>query len=182
MAAPTHRVLLLKGEANAAALKGLVQGDMANNAAEVPYAMGFSTAILLDKAALLDQERLVEEVTERLVVGLESVIADFTPKVVVANPVENPLRHVLLIKFKPEANVAELVAGYAALPKAIVEMKKFEWGTISNDCDFTHVFISTFENASARDAYLAHDAHTAYAGELLPMVAGVVVFDFFEAK
>ena len=42
----------------------------------------------------------------------------------------------------------------------------------------THGFIMTFSDAAARDAYIVHPEHERFKTEALPLVDGIVVFDF----
>lgn len=95
------------------------------------------------------------------------------------------LKHVVLFKFKEDVSqdkIDELIAGYKALPAKVEEMKHFEWGPDVSVEDlhqgFTHCFITTFENAAGRDAYIPHEAHQAYVKELFPHLDKILVVDF----
>lgn len=102
-------------------------------------------------------------------------------------PGQGRLRHLLLIKFKVDAPVGRLVAGYAALPSAIPEMLAFEWGPVDNilgeeslAASFEYAFMTTFASVVERDIYLTHAEHTALAGLLFPHIDDVLVLDFPE--
>lgn len=95
------------------------------------------------------------------------------------------LKHVVLFKFKEgtsEQQLAEIIAGYKALPGKIDVMQHFEWGkdvSVENlHQGFTHCFITTFEDASGRDAYIPHQAHQDYVKVLLPHLDQLLVLDF----
>jgi hypothetical protein len=95
------------------------------------------------------------------------------------------LRHVVLIRFKPEtaaSRVQEIEAAFAALKGKIESIEALEWGT---DCSpegkaqgFTHCFFLTFAGAAERDAYLPHPDHEAFSALLRPHVDQVLVVDY----
>lgn len=95
------------------------------------------------------------------------------------------LKHVVLFKFKDglsDAKIAELIEGYKALPGKIEHMKHFEYGadvSIENlHQGYTHCFITTFADASGRDAYIPHQAHKDYVEVLFPHLDKILVLDF----
>jgi len=128
-------------------------------------------------------------------VAIPSLVFDFHPNVVKTaekNGVGS-LKHTVFIKFKTEAPVGALVAGYIGLTDKIEEMKGFEWGPFANDMNrngvadkqeveltngFEYVFITTFYSVKDRDAYLVHEAHDAYLQQLVPHMADFSVMDF----
>ena len=57
--------------------------------------------------------------------GVAPLAVQYSPQTVL-NPAEDEarLRHVFLAGFKPGAPVDDLIAGYAALPKTVLEMRK----------------------------------------------------------
>lgn len=96
------------------------------------------------------------------------------------------LRHVVLFKFKDDATkeqIQEIVAGFAALPKKIDGITRFEWGTNNSPeglaQGFTHCFVVSFKDAKSRDAYLPHAAHKAFVAVLMPKLDKVLVVDYF---
>lgn len=46
------------------------------------------------------------------------------------------------------------------------------------DKGFTHVFVTTFDNAEGRDEYLKHEDHIKFAQEILGQIADAVVIDY----
>ena len=71
------------------------------------------------------------------------------------------LRHVVLIRFKPETapdRIRAIESAFAALQAKIAGIEALEWGTNCSpegkDQGFTHCFLLTFASAAARDAYL----------------------------
>lgn len=83
------------------------------------------------------------------------------------------VRHVVVFRFKPDADQAkiqQLTKAFAALKDQIPGVLAFEHG-VNNSPEklnqgFTHVYLLTFTDAAARDAYLVHPAHKAF-GALL---------------
>ena len=103
--------------------------------------------------------------------------------------IAEPLRHVVLFKFKADATkqqIDEIVAGFQALPKKIEGISAFEWGTNNSPEGlaegFTHCFVVTFDNTKSRDAYLPHQAHKDFVAILLPRLEKVLVVDYFAKK
>ena len=83
------------------------------------------------------------------------------------------VRHVVVFKYKTgatDAQIAQVTEAFRALKDRIPGVVSFEHG-INNSPEgknlgFTHVYLLTFENARARDAYLPHPEHQKF-GELL---------------
>ncbi|MBT3200312.1 MAG: Dabb family protein [Phycisphaerales bacterium] len=94
-------------------------------------------------------------------------------------------RHVVLFKFKDEANAADI----NAIEKQIMDMqpqiptiKAMEWGT-DVSCEnlqdeFTHAFLVTFKDPAGLKVYSPHDAHQAVMKSLGPIMEKVLVFDY----
>jgi hypothetical protein len=95
------------------------------------------------------------------------------------------LRHVVLLRFRPEATAeqrAAVEAAFAALPSEIAEVRSLEWGT---DCSpeglsrgFTHCFSLGFASTLDRDTYLVHPRHRAFSALAEPHLADVLVLDY----
>ena len=98
---------------------------------------------------------------------------------------EGPYRHVVLFKFKDDATAEQVRAievAFAELPKQIVGITGYEWGTnVSpeglND-EFTHCFFVSFADATGLQAYLPHEAHQAFVAKLKPLLDKVCVVDY----
>ena len=106
-----------------------------------------------------------------------------------ANAPERVLRHIVLYKFKDDASAAqvqEVIDTFAALPQKIDGIVGFEHGTnVSPEGKsegLTHVFVVSFRDEKARDAYLVHPAHQAYVNVVRDRREKVVVFDYWAAK
>lgn len=98
------------------------------------------------------------------------------------------IRHIVLIKFKPgidEAAITSLFDALAELGNQIAGMRGFDGGVSVSpeklEQGFTHGFCIDFDDARARDAYLAHPTHQALGAELVKAadgeISGLIVFD-----
>lgn len=83
------------------------------------------------------------------------------------------MKHIVVFKYKAGATsgqIDEATKAFKALKGKIPGITSFEYG-VNNSPEnlnkgFTHVYLITFENAGARDAYLPHPEHKNF-GELL---------------
>ena len=83
------------------------------------------------------------------------------------------VKHVVVFKFKADATPAQIKETtdfFKSLKDKIPGIVSFEHGSNISpeglDQGFDHVYLVTFENAAARDAYLPHPDHKKF-GELL---------------
>lgn len=97
------------------------------------------------------------------------------------------VKHIVVFKYKPgttDAQIAEVTKAFRALKGKIPGIVSFENGVNNSpeklDKGFTHIYLVTFDNAAARDAYLPHPEHKKF-GELLgklQVLQEVFVVDF----
>lgn len=83
------------------------------------------------------------------------------------------VRHVVVFKYKPgaaPAQIAQVTQAFGALKNTIPGITAFEHGVNDSpenkNLGFTHVYMLTFKDAAARDAYLPHPEHKKF-GQLL---------------
>lgn len=96
------------------------------------------------------------------------------------------LRHVVMFKFKDDANpleVKKVEDAFADLPSKIPEISYFEWG-LNNSPEglnkgFTHCFFMSFNSDEARQKYLPHPDHQAFVAMLGPLVDDAMVIDYW---
>jgi len=100
--------------------------------------------------------------------------------------VSTKLRHVVLFGFKhsaDKAQVDELVTRFRALHGLVPDIDAFEWGTNSSpeglSHGHSHAFTLTFASEAARDAYLVHPQHQAFADWAGKVVERVLVVDYW---
>ncbi len=98
------------------------------------------------------------------------------------------LRHVVLFGFASAVNAAtidEVVRRFAKLKSLVPGIEAFEWGENSSPEGLahghSHAFLLTFGSAAARDAYLVHPDHVAFADWVKPFVSTVTVLDYLAA-
>lgn len=99
------------------------------------------------------------------------------------------LRHVVMFGFKDrttDADIAEIVRRFAALRDVVPGIDDFEWG-VNNSPEGknqgrTHCFTLTFGSTEARDAYLPHPEHAAFASWARTWIECVTVLDYWAAS
>jgi hypothetical protein len=99
------------------------------------------------------------------------------------------LYHVVSLKFKPDATPDQIEAvetAFVALKEKIPGITSLNWGTNvspeKHDKGFTHCFVLTFDTEQARNDYLTHPAHKAFGATLGPIMADVMVLDFWSQQ
>jgi len=97
------------------------------------------------------------------------------------------VRHVLVLKFSPQASaevLQEFVNAFRSLSKEIPGIQSFEYGSNNSpeglNKGMTHVISLTFANAQARDAYLPHPAHVKFGQWMggLGILDDILVIDY----
>ena len=104
----------------------------------------------------------------------------FTSMALMNKKPDETVRHVVVFKYKEgatEAQIKEITDAFRALKDKIPGIIAFEHGVNNSpeglNQDFTHVYLLTFENAAARDAYLPHPDHTEFGN----ILRGSGIFD-----
>lgn len=89
------------------------------------------------------------------------------------NSKEEQMRHIVIFKYKPaatDAQIEKVTQAFGELKNKIPGIVDFEHGINDSpenkNIGFTHVYLLTFEDAAARDAYLPHPEHKKF-GQLL---------------
>lgn len=87
---------------------------------------------------------------------------------------EDVVRHVVVFKYTEdasEAEIQEITEAFRALKDKIPGIVTFEYGVNNSPEDlnqgFTHVYVVTFEDEAARDAYLPHPEHQKFVDMLM---------------
>ena len=104
---------------------------------------------------------------------------------------KRPVRHVVVFKYKPDASedqIRQVTEAFRDLKSKIPGITAFEDGVNNSpekkNLGFTHVYVLTFENVAARDAYLPHPEHRKF-GQLLGklgVVADAFVVDYIPSN
>ncbi|MXY34474.1 MAG: Dabb family protein [Boseongicola sp. SB0664_bin_43] len=100
--------------------------------------------------------------------------------------VDNMLRHAVMLGFKDgtaQSDIDELVRRFAALQDEVPGIEAFEWG-VNNSPEglahgLTHFFLLSFATEEARDTYLPHPGHAAFAEWTGQFVEHVTVLDYW---
>lgn len=97
--------------------------------------------------------------------------------------------HAVLLKMKPDVNQAkieEIFRELAGLQKLIPGLLSFSGGPYSSpeglNQGYTHGFLMTFADASARDGYLPHPEHERVKQMILPNLEDVIAFDWEDPR
>ncbi|MCU0356824.1 MAG: Dabb family protein [Cyclobacteriaceae bacterium] len=104
---------------------------------------------------------------------------------------ETGVKHVVIFKFTEEttkAQIDEFTKEFISLKKRIPEIVSFDYGTNNSpenlNHGYTHIYLLTFADNAARDAYLIHPEHvkfTGYVGET-GIVKEVFVLDYLPTE
>ncbi|MEM9680105.1 MAG: Dabb family protein [Bacteroidota bacterium] len=96
------------------------------------------------------------------------------------------LRHIVNLTYKEDATTAEIekaVNLFANLKNEISAIAGLEWGkndsTEGHSKGFTHCFTLTFNDEHSREIYLFHPAHLALVKKVGPILADVMVMDYW---
>ncbi len=102
------------------------------------------------------------------------------------SPRRKVLRHVVLFRFQPNlqaAQIDEINVAFHRLQHAIPEIRDFERGTNNSpeklDKGFTHAYVISFSSEEDRAAYLPHAAHQKFVELIGNKLADVLVFDYW---
>lgn len=95
------------------------------------------------------------------------------------------VKHIGLVKFKQgtsEDQIEKTFEEILNLSETLPGIEDYVSGLNSSpetlNQGYTHGFVMSFENAAARDAYLAHPEHERVKAAVLPLLEQVLIFDF----
>jgi hypothetical protein len=93
------------------------------------------------------------------------------------------LKHVVFLKFKPEASesdIEDIEKGLASLPSRIPEIKRYEFGRdiLRSDRSYDFALISEFEDQEAMGRYQIHPYHFAVLNKIRAICEDIVSVDF----
>jgi hypothetical protein len=106
-------------------------------------------------------------------------------------PDSSSLRHIVIFKYTPDATeeqIQQVTDAFRALQEQIPGIRSFEHGVNNSpegkNLGFTHVYLLTFDDAHARDAYLPHPAHARFGALLrqLGILQEAFVVDYVPAS
>lgn len=93
------------------------------------------------------------------------------------------LKHVVLFKFKPETDAAQierLAVGLGALPDTIPEIREFVFGpdVLRTERSYDFGLVSLFDDLEALQRYQVHPDHQLVVAHVKQICAAVVAVDF----
>ncbi|HAD04603.1 MAG: stress responsive alpha-beta barrel domain-containing protein [Desulfuromonadales bacterium GWD2_61_12] len=93
------------------------------------------------------------------------------------------LKHVVLFKFKPEAQtgrIEDLAVGLGALPDSIPEIREFVFGhdVLHTERSYDFALVSLFDDQAALQRYQVHPDHQAVVAIVKEICSSVVAADF----
>ena len=114
-------------------------------------------------------------------------ISGIVPRAAHAQTASGPVRHVVVFKYRAGTTaeqIAEVTAAFRGLASKVPGITAFEDGVNNSpekrNLGFTHVYLLTFKDVAARDAYLPHPDHQQFGQFLgkLKVVEDVFVIDY----
>ncbi|CAL5424061.1 unnamed protein product [Camellia sinensis] len=92
-------------------------------------------------------------------------------------------KHLVVVKFKEEVVVDEIVKGMEKLVSEIDAVKSFEWGQDIESQEmltqgFTHAFLMTFKTKEDFTAFLGHPKHVEFSATFSTVIDKIVLLDF----
>jgi Stress responsive A/B Barrel Domain len=95
------------------------------------------------------------------------------------------VQHMVVVKFKPDVSekaIAQLLDDLRVFWSKTAGITYYAAGSYSSpeglNQGYTHGFLVTFDNPAARDAYLRDPEHEKVVTRVLPMLDGLLAFDF----
>ncbi|CAL9231182.1 unnamed protein product [Arabidopsis halleri] len=92
-------------------------------------------------------------------------------------------KHLVVVKFKEDTKVDEILKGLENLVSQIDTVKSFEWGEDKESHEmlrqgFTHAFSMTFENKDGYVAFTSHPLHVEFSAAFTAVIDKIVLLDF----
>ncbi|XVF19769.1 hypothetical protein REPUB_Repub11eG0139400 [Reevesia pubescens] len=92
-------------------------------------------------------------------------------------------KHLVLVKFKEDVVVEEILKGMEKLVSEIDAVKSFEWGQDMEGQEmlrqgFTHAFLMTFDKKEDYTAFLSHPSHNEFSATFSTAIEKIVLLDF----
>ncbi|OMO58374.1 Dimeric alpha-beta barrel [Corchorus capsularis] len=92
-------------------------------------------------------------------------------------------KHLVVVKFKEDVAVEEILKGMEKLVSEVESVKSFEWGQDTEGLDmlrqgYTHAFMMTFEKKEDYTAFVSHPSHVEFSATFSTAIDKIVVLDF----
>ncbi|XP_022730735.1 stress-response A/B barrel domain-containing protein At5g22580-like [Durio zibethinus] len=92
-------------------------------------------------------------------------------------------KHLVIVKFKEDVVVEEILKGMEKLVSEVDAVKSFEWGQDIEGQEmlrqgFTHAFLMTFDNKEDYTAFVSHPSHLEFSATFSTAIEKIVLLDF----
>ncbi|KAK6247324.1 hypothetical protein QUC31_018889 [Theobroma cacao] len=92
-------------------------------------------------------------------------------------------KHLVVVKFKENVAVEEIVKGMEKLVSEVDAVKSFEWGQDIEGQEmlrqgFTHAFVMTFDKKEDYTAFVSHPSHVEFSATFSTAIEKIVLLDF----
>ncbi|CAN4120441.1 unnamed protein product [Withania somnifera] len=96
---------------------------------------------------------------------------------------DNEFKHLVLVKFKPDVVVEDIVKELEILANEIDVVKSFVWGKDTESHEmltqgYTHAIIMTFKNKEDYETYVSHPKDVAFSGLFVTVIEKALVLNF----
>ncbi|XVE79303.1 hypothetical protein DITRI_Ditri14bG0047300 [Diplodiscus trichospermus] len=92
-------------------------------------------------------------------------------------------KHLVVVKFKEDVVVEEILKGMETLVSEVDAVKSFEWGQDTEGQEmlrqgFTHAFLMTFDKKEDYTAFVCHPSHVEFSATFSTAIEKIVLLDF----
>ncbi|XP_010521682.1 PREDICTED: stress-response A/B barrel domain-containing protein At5g22580-like [Tarenaya hassleriana] len=98
-------------------------------------------------------------------------------------PDSSEFKHLVIVKFKEDVNVEEIIKGLQKLVDEIDSLKSFEWGQdmesqVGLRQGYTHAFIMSFEKKQDYFDFVSHQSHVSFSSVFSSSIDQILLLDF----
>ncbi|PON45761.1 Stress responsive alpha-beta barrel [Parasponia andersonii] len=92
-------------------------------------------------------------------------------------------KHLVIVKFKEDVVVEEVLKGMEKLVSEVESVKSFEWGQDVESLEmlrqgFTHAFLMTFDKKEDFIAFQSHPKHVEFSATFSAAIDKIVLLDY----
>ncbi|KAM7502236.1 hypothetical protein LguiB_001140 [Lonicera macranthoides] len=92
-------------------------------------------------------------------------------------------KHLVVVKFKEEVVVEEIIKGMEKLVSELDTVKSFEWGEDIESQEmlrqgFTHAFLMTFNTKDDFTSFTTHPKHLEFSATFSSVIHNILLLDF----
>ncbi|KAL6199764.1 hypothetical protein ACLB2K_029547 [Fragaria x ananassa] len=92
-------------------------------------------------------------------------------------------KHLVIVKFKQDVVVEEILTGLEKLVAEIDAVKSYEWGQDLESQEiltqgFTHAILMTFDKKEDYSVFLSHPKHAEFSATFSTVIEKIVLLDF----